>query len=130
MHRRCSDPKSKDFADYGARGITVCDEWAAVGPFVAWARVSGYEDGLSLDRINNFEGYSPENCRWADATTQVRNRRSTRTLTYQGETLSLAEWSTRSGIRYLTLKNRLNLGWDAEHALKTPVGAGGEKTTP
>lgn len=124
MHRRCEVPACKDFADYGARGVSVCAEWIEVGPFVAWAWASGYAAGKSIDRIENTQGYSPSNCRWTDATTQVRNRRSTRTLTYQGKTLSLSEWSAASGIGYMTLKNRINLGWDAERAMSTPASCG------
>ena len=76
MVDRCTNPKIKDYKDYGARGITVCEEWLDIAVFVAWAeRTHPNIKGISLDRINNDKGYSPENCRWADKTTQNINQR-------------------------------------------------------
>jgi len=76
MRNRCSNPSGKDWSEYGGRGITVCDEWAVMFPaFEKWAVANGYADNLSLDRIDNNRGYSPDNCRWADVKTQQANRR-------------------------------------------------------
>ena len=76
MVDRCTNPKIKDYKDYGARGITICEEWLDIAVFVAWAeRTHPNIKGISLDRINNDKGYSPENCRWADKTTQNINQR-------------------------------------------------------
>ena len=74
--RRCNNPKNKDYKNYGARGITVCEEWLDVTNFVAWCEET-YPNikGYSLDRIDNDKGYSPENCRWADKVTQNTNQR-------------------------------------------------------
>lgn len=82
MLQRCNNPKIKAYKDYGARGITVCGEWLDVRNFVDWAE-STYPNmgGYTLDRIDNAKGYSPENCRWADKTTQVVNQRMRRTNT-------------------------------------------------
>lgn len=73
---RCSDIKNKDYINYGGRGIKVCEEWLDVRNFIAWCD-STYPNisGLSLDRIDNDKGYSPENCRWVGASTQALNRR-------------------------------------------------------
>lgn len=72
---RCTNSKSRSFCRYGGRGITVCDEWAnSYLCFYEWAVSHGYCDGLSIDRIDNDRGYSPENCRWADAYTQAANK--------------------------------------------------------
>lgn len=73
MKNRCSNPQHRN---YGARGITVCDEWRdSYLTFRDWAHSHGYQQGLSLDRVKNELGYSPSNCRWATPTTQSRNRR-------------------------------------------------------
>ena len=76
MRGRCTNPKAWDYKYYGARGITVCEEWLDVTNFVAWAEATHPNvKGVSLDRIDNDKGYSPENCRWSTITTQVINRR-------------------------------------------------------
>ena len=82
MLQRCTNSNNKKYKYYGARGITVCEEWLDVANFVAWAeKTHPNTEGMSLDRIDNDKGYSPENCRWADRVTQGVNRRKMRTNT-------------------------------------------------
>jgi len=81
MRQRCNNPNRKTYAYYGALGITVCPEWNTFAPFKAWAESSGYEDGLTLDRRDGSQGYSPENCRWVTHTVQSRNQKKRRTNT-------------------------------------------------
>ena len=87
MIRRCISPKCKSYKNYGGRGITVCEEWLNVVNFVVWAEEThpNIED-VSLDRIDNDKGYSPDNCRWADREIQNTNQRvrSTNTSGYVG----------------------------------------------
>ncbi len=76
MRNRCINPKDKAYKDYGGRGITVCEEWLDITNFIAWCEATHPNiSGVSVDRINNDKGYSPENCRWADGTTQNINKR-------------------------------------------------------
>ena len=75
MLKRCTDKKSKSYQYYGGRGITVCDEWKNdYKNFKNWALSNGYNDNLTIDRIDNSKGYSPENCRWVTMDVQFRNK--------------------------------------------------------
>ena len=115
MITRCTNPKQAQYPDYGGRGITVVTRWMVFKNFLS--DMGERPDGLSLDRINNDLGYSPDNCRWATRKVQMRNKRSNHMLTHDGETLSIAEWSERTGIPYDTLKNRVKSGWSTPDCL-------------
>lgn len=73
MLGRCNNPNFGNYKYYGARGITVCEDWLKPKLFLDWCDTT-YIEGMSLDRIDNDKGYSPENCRWADKTTQALNK--------------------------------------------------------
>lgn len=120
MRRRCNDRRVADYCYYGGRGISVCDDWASnFMNFCAWAIDNGYEEGLTIDRIDVHKGYSPENCRWVDMKTQANNRSNSRYIKYRGENHTIKEWSEIIGVPYSTLYMRLRNGWDVDRALTT-----------
>lgn len=103
IHFRCNNPNSNSYKNYGGRGITVCKEWDTFEEFYKWALNNGYSDELTIDRINNDKGYSPDNCRWADLHTQARNRRNTIYLEHDGVTKPLADWCDLLNMPYKTI---------------------------
>ncbi len=105
MRARCSNPNTRNFSDYGGRGITVCERW---NTFEAFFADMGPRPSSShqIDRIDNDSGYFPENCRWVTRSENMRNRRITKR--YAG--LTLREWSEKTGVNYNTLKTQARRG--------------------
>ena len=84
MKGRCFNEKSSGYKNYGARGITVCDEWLKFENFYEWAMNNGYREDLTIERKNNDGNYEPSNCKWADLRTQANNRRNWGEVEYYG----------------------------------------------
>lgn len=123
MRQRCYNKNHASYKDYGGRGIDICPEWYGdFKVFHEWAVNNGFSEELSIDRIDNDKGYSPDNCRWVDAKTQIRNRRNTVTYEWQGEEYTLAELGELSGVNKMTIKSRLNSGATLKEALSPKVG--------
>jgi hypothetical protein len=122
LRDRCTKPRVKNYKDYGGRGITVCPEWSSFERFYAdmGPRPSPRH---SLDRIDNDGPYSAENCRWAMPVEQLRNRRTTRRLTYRGQTMTIAAWAGVVGLPWRVIADRVRLGWPLERALTEPPRA-------
>lgn len=122
MRQRCTNSNHASYKDYGGRGITVCPEWLNnFKSFYDWSMDNGFSNDLSIDRIDNDKGYSPDNCRWVDAKTQIRNRRNTVTYNWKGSEYTLAELGELTGINKMTIKSRLNRGCSLEEALSQNV---------
>lgn len=121
MIDRCERQGNAQYADWGGRGISVCDQWrhdfsaflADVGPRPSSAH--------SIDRVDVNGNYEPGNVRWATKTEQNINKRTTRMLTFDGMTLTVKEWAHRTGQTSHGLDARIRCGWTVERALMTPV---------
>ncbi len=117
--QRCENPNSPDYPRYGGRGISICAAWHEFEHF--YIDMGDRPAGTSLDRINVDEGYCPENCRWASATVQQRNRRDAIMVEWRGKTKNIHDWAEQLGLVMSTLKNRLGAGWSVEEAFTTPA---------
>jgi hypothetical protein len=116
MLDRCRNPKHPQYCNYGARGISVCDEWK--NSFSVFLSDMGKcPQGKSLGRIKNELGYFKSNCRWEDCHQQQRNKRNNHRLTVNGKTETLTYWSEISGIGVTTIRARLNRGWPTAMAI-------------
>jgi len=117
MRQRCENPRDKNYANYGGRGIAVCDKWAHFENF--------YEDmgacpaGQSLERKDNEKGYSPDNCVWADRTAQNRNRRNAIVVIYKGKERLLVDVIREEGVdRRAVYQRFVSQGWTLERAIE------------
>lgn len=108
MISRCSLPKAAGYKHYGGRGICFCERWKVFENFLDDMGLP--KDGESLDRIDPNGNYEPGNCRWADNFVQSNNRRNNRRVTFNGETLTLAEWARKLNIPRNTIVRRYNKG--------------------
>lgn len=117
MKERCYQEKSISYKNYGAKGISICDEWLDFEKFLKWSLENGYAEGLSIDRLDGSKDYSPDNCRWATQYEQSNNRCNNHLLTYNGQTLTMRQWSDITGIEWYTINNRIKRGWTVERTL-------------
>lgn len=124
MVSRCSDPTNHRYANYGGRGITICQEWTGAEGrqrFYDWAMAQGYSAGLSLDRINVNGIYSPDNCRLVGSIAQANNTTRNHYITWQGQTLSVADWARRLGLTYSSMIHRVQRGWTMDRIASQPM---------
>lgn len=127
---RCYNENSKEYIDYGGRGISMCKSWRdSFEVFRDWALENNYSDNLTIDRIDFNGNYEPNNCRWTTMKEQSNNRRSNHLLTYNGKTQTMTQWAEELGLGYCTLQSRINRdGWTVEEALTIPAGQPRNKT--
>lgn len=116
---RCLITTSEAYKDYGGRGITICKEWRDnFKVFFDWCVSHGWHKGLSIDRIDNNKGYSPDNCRFADVFMQARNKRNNHEVIYKGEKWhSLAQFCQDLHLDYKTMYQRIKRGLTIEQAV-------------
>lgn len=138
MRSRCCNPNFPSYERYGARGITLCERWHKFENF--YADMGERPEGMSVERKDNDGPYSPENCCWATPKEQANNTRwnvknrpprppktpkpkpAVPTISHDGRTQTIAEWSREKGFPPLQLAGRLRNGWSVERALSTPPG--------
>ncbi len=118
MRNRCSNPNTKSYSDYGARGVKVCHEWGNSKAFIQWALDHGYKPGLEIDRIDTNGDYCPENCRWIPRIVNANNKRSNVIIEYNGETHTAAEWARILNVNYKNLMRNLSKGDSFEEAVR------------
>ena len=123
MKSRCNNHNSRQYINYGARGIRVCHEWnESFESFYKWAVNSGYRDGLTIERVDNNGNYCKENCIWATPKQQAQNRRSCYTFEYGGKKQNLAQWCEELRLDYKLIHNRIfKLHWSFDRAILEPV---------
>jgi DNA-binding XRE family transcriptional regulator len=119
MLLRCTTPSHKSYKDYGGRGISVCTQWHEFPNFQEWALANGYNDNLTIDRIDVNGNYEPSNCRFTDIITQCNNRRSSKFITYQGKTMSQAQWARELGISRGAITQRAKRNLPVNEILRT-----------
>jgi len=120
MHERCSSPKAVHYSRYGGRGIKICVRWSSFKNFL---KDMGAKPTAKhwIERINNDGNYTPNNCRWATRAEQGQNQSTNHKLSYMEQTLTIAEWSRRTGIRSTTIRMRLKANWSVADTLSAPV---------
>lgn len=121
IRARC-ERKTKDcYERYGGRGIQVCPEWHDWDSFRLWALANGYQDDLTIERKDVNGNYCPENCMWITRGEQAKNRRTTCKITFNGVTMSAADWARHLGFKDRhSVLDRIRSGWSVEKALTTP----------
>ena len=124
MRARCEREANPQYANYGGRGISVCDRWLGRDGFLNFLADMGARPSPdhTLDRIDNDGPYAPWNCRWATIEVQSRNMRRNVHVTCAGRTMVLKDWAIELGMPYMTLKARIRKGMDPAEAFQTPSG--------
>ena len=120
MYCRCYYPSTNQYKHYGGKGIKICEEWKHIEGFINfynWAINNGYEENLTLDRIDNNKDYCPSNCRWKTSKEQSNHRTNNVYYTFDGETKTSKQCCEIYDISQTTLLDRLKRGWSLEQAL-------------
>lgn len=122
IKQRCYNTNNPRFNVYGAKGITICDEWKNdFMSFYTWAMENGYRDDLTIDRIDVNGNYEPKNCRWISNQEQQFNKNTNVNITYNNKTQCIKLWSIETGIPAKAISWRLKHNWSVERTLTTPI---------
>jgi len=120
MKTRCYNKNSAHYKRYGARGITICNDWLnSFKAFYDWSMNNGYAEDLTIDRKNNDGNYEPSNCRFITSYKQASNKSTTHLLTFNGKTQCVKAWTEERGLGKETIRERLKRGWTVEDAILT-----------
>ncbi len=119
MKRRCLNPKSHKWKQYGGRGIKVCARWLVFSNFLL---DMGHPPTTehTLDRKNTNGHYCKENCQWATDIEQRLNKTTSTFFTLNGVTKNITVWCKEAGLKLTTVQYRLSIGWSFEKAITTP----------
>ena len=120
MKQRCYNKNSKQFKNYGARGIVVCDKWKS--SFDAFLNDMGDKpEGMSIERIDVNGNYDPGNCKWASRLEQAKNKRTTHQISFDGRCMTMREWANFLGRHEATLSYRKKQGCSIEQLLSPEI---------
>lgn len=117
---RCCNPSTKNYYNYGGRGVTICDRWES--SFENFLEDMGRAPSLkhSIDRIDNNGNYEPSNCRWATQKEQLNNTRVNRRIEYNGKIKTITEWGQQSIVKLSAFRSRIDAGWSIGDAMTIP----------
>ncbi len=124
MIQRCNNPSQDSYKLYNKKKIKVCKRW--LNFFNFYADMGECPKGLTLDRINNNKGYTPDNCRWTTPQQQANNRTTNRFLKFNNKRQTCAEWSRETGLSTKTIHYRLKSGWSIKDTLTKPLRKNGK----
>lgn len=117
--QRCRNPKNPNYPLYGGRGIVLCKRWDSFKVFLS--DMGKRPANHTLERINNNHGYTKKNCKWALPSEQAINRCNVKVLTHNGITATIRQWAEITGMKILTLSQRIERGWTVHDALTLPT---------
>lgn len=121
MKARCDNPNLHTYQNYGAKGVTYDAAWDEFVTFRDWAMNNGYNDALTLDRIDTRGNYEPNNCRWVNYIVQENNKTNNHTLQISDEEHTLAKWERIMNLPVGIISRRLRDGWGKEDAVMKPL---------
>ncbi len=119
MKQRCLNKKDKQYHLYGARGISISDKWKTFDGF--YRDVGAQPPGMSIDRIDNNGNYELGNVRWVSMKVQQNNKRNNILLNAFGKTQNITQWAEEFGLTHKIISKRIQLGWEIEKAVSSPV---------
>lgn len=120
MRQRCTNANRPDYHRYGGKGVIICDEWKGYEAFRSWALENGYDDSLTIDRIDSSGNYCPENCRWVGYKVQANNISRNRIIQYRGRDFTMSQLAEVLGLSYSALQHRIERGWSIERIAEQP----------
>lgn len=122
MISRCHNPRDTAYKDYGGRGIEVCNYWKGEnGMENFYENMGDKPKDMTLERINNSEGYSKTNCKWGNWFNQHRNKRNNVFIEYNGVKLCVVDWAKKIKMSRQVIHYRLKLGWEPKDIINTKL---------